>query len=644
MRHADPRSLLALGTILSLTACGGGGGDGASAPSAPPPSPTFSTGGMVTGLAGTGLVLQNNAGNDQTIAASGAFSFSTRLSTGAAYAVTVRTQPTSPAQTCAVTSGSGTIAATDITTVGVSCVTPPMTLMSVNPASDASGIARDVPSTLTFSVPLNAATAIPANITLQSAAGSASFTLGTAGAAVTLTPTRKLLPLTEYTLDVAAGLRGSFAEQMVGAVSSRFTTRDGQWAGVDLLESADGDAAAPRVAYDGSGNAFAVWSQDDGMRSNIWASRYSGGVWGAPVLLESGSGGANVPQITADAAGNAIAVWAQTGGSFNSIWSNRYTAGQGWGTAQLVEVADGEALAPDIAIDADGNALVVWRQTLSNGPSYSIWANRYTASVGWGTATILSSSGAGSADLPQAAFAPDGSALAVWQSLDTGSTQNIWAARYTAGVGWAAAAVIATDTGAIRAAPQVTFSANGTAMSVWYELKLSSNTGGNIMASRYTSDWSAPVAISGFPPSGNVYYHQEPRVAMDANGDAWVVWNTYVNGNLGHGDVWANRYAAGPGWGAAVELDTGSGTALLPEVVVDASGNALAVWQQLDQRMNIYARRYTPSAWRSPELIEINDAGGAAFPKIALDTTGDALVVWLQDDGTFNNIYSTRFE
>lgn len=83
---------------------------------------TYTIGGTVTGLAGTGLVLQNNGGNNLAIPANGAFTFSTAVTSGAAYAVTVMTQPAGPAQTCVVTSGSGTATA-NVTNVVVTCST-----------------------------------------------------------------------------------------------------------------------------------------------------------------------------------------------------------------------------------------------------------------------------------------------------------------------------------------------------------------------------------------------------------------------------------------------------------------------------------------------------------------------------------------
>ena len=71
----------------------------------------FTIGGTVTGLTGTGLVLKDNGADNLTVSKSGAFTFPTSVASGAAYAVTVASQPTNPVQSCAVTGGSGSATA-----------------------------------------------------------------------------------------------------------------------------------------------------------------------------------------------------------------------------------------------------------------------------------------------------------------------------------------------------------------------------------------------------------------------------------------------------------------------------------------------------------------------------------------------------
>ena len=83
---------------------------------------TYTIGGTVSGLnTGTSVTLLDNGGNALKVAANGAFTFTTRLASGAAYKVTVGTQPTG--EVCTVTNGTGTVGTANVTNVAVSCAT-----------------------------------------------------------------------------------------------------------------------------------------------------------------------------------------------------------------------------------------------------------------------------------------------------------------------------------------------------------------------------------------------------------------------------------------------------------------------------------------------------------------------------------------
>jgi hypothetical protein len=81
---------------------------------------SYSVGGTVSGLSGSGLVLRNNGGDPLTISGNGGFAFKTPLADGSSYAVTVATQPSN--QSCSVSNGSGTVTGSNVTSVAVSCV------------------------------------------------------------------------------------------------------------------------------------------------------------------------------------------------------------------------------------------------------------------------------------------------------------------------------------------------------------------------------------------------------------------------------------------------------------------------------------------------------------------------------------------
>lgn len=87
------------------------------------PNADYTIGGTVSGLAGDGLVLQNNGGDDLVISTNGIFTFDTALLDGSSYLVTVLSEPPIPDQNCTVGNASGDLDGENISNVTVSCVT-----------------------------------------------------------------------------------------------------------------------------------------------------------------------------------------------------------------------------------------------------------------------------------------------------------------------------------------------------------------------------------------------------------------------------------------------------------------------------------------------------------------------------------------
>ncbi len=327
--------------------------------------------------------------------------------------------------------------------------------------------------------------------------------------------------------------------------ANRYVAGSG-WGAAQLIETDNaGSAALPNVAVDGSGNALAVWSQSDGTRYNVWSNRYTAGSgWGTAELIETDNAGdaarISAPQIAFDGSGNALAVWEQTDGTRTNIWSNRYTAGGGWGTAQLIETDNaGRARLPSLAIDGAGNALAVWEQ--SDGTLSNIWANRYTMGSGWGSAQLIETDGAGvGASEAYVGFDGSGNAMAVWTQRDAANKNYLQFNRYAAGVGWGTAATLAASPAGIPgpSSARFAFDSSGTVLAVW---NASDGTNNVVAFGRYTvaGGWSVISAAGGSSAQALI-----PRIAVDANGDAVAVWlqNAAVAGNSGPFSVWAARY------------------------------------------------------------------------------------------------------
>ncbi|HZZ86672.1 MAG TPA: hypothetical protein VFE30_19250 [Anaeromyxobacteraceae bacterium] len=112
---------IAIASGLAMLSCSGG-------TSSKTTQPSYLIGGVVTGLASSGLTIHGSFGEDLAIAADGPFAFATRLASGTSYSAAVTKQPGAPAQTCTVTGGdsghgSGTVASADVTSLQVTCTT-----------------------------------------------------------------------------------------------------------------------------------------------------------------------------------------------------------------------------------------------------------------------------------------------------------------------------------------------------------------------------------------------------------------------------------------------------------------------------------------------------------------------------------------
>ena len=113
------RGLLAVLSLALTAACGGGGGGGGGSGGT---TPTYTVGGMVSGLGvGKSVVLRNNGGDDLTISANTGFTFIAALANGATYTVTVLTHPAG--QNCVVANGTGSISGANVANVNVTCGT-----------------------------------------------------------------------------------------------------------------------------------------------------------------------------------------------------------------------------------------------------------------------------------------------------------------------------------------------------------------------------------------------------------------------------------------------------------------------------------------------------------------------------------------
>jgi hypothetical protein len=174
---------------------------------------------------------------------------------------------------------------------------------------------------------------------------------------------------------------------------------------------------------------------------------------------------------------------------------------------------------------------------------------------------------------PGVALNDSNTAVAVWEE-ESGNTSKIWANRYAMG-SWEPPFRYLPDYRAQE--PRVAIDSNGNAVVVWTEVAYDSNGIGivsnTIWVSRYavnTGAWTAPVRISNAPSADFTFYAYEPNLALDSAGNAVLVWI--------QDGVWSSRYN-GSNWSAPQMLSSGTRNAMCP-VAIDGYDNVFVVWPQ----------------------------------------------------------------
>lgn len=189
-----------------------------------------------------------------------------------------------------------------------------------------------------------------------------------------------------------------------------------------------GDADKVQVAIDDEGNILAVWQQKKNNNIYARYYPAAEDVWRPIVLLSNSNRIARSPQVAFSSSGNAVAVWEQSDIPDNpnadySIYASRYLKEtDSWSASPTpVELASGDANSAQVAVDPSGQAIIVWRQF--NGSSFAVFSNHFSTNehfdLGLGGTQISSLTNHDYVDKPQLAIDDDGNALVVWSLLKT---------------------------------------------------------------------------------------------------------------------------------------------------------------------------------------------------------------------------------
>ncbi len=295
-----------------------------------------------------------------------------------------------------------------------------------------------------------------------------------------------------------------------------------------------------------------------------------------------------------------------------------------------------------VGIDGAGNAVAVWEQESGAG-TWTVWASQRTPDGTWSAAAQIDGAGSGipTEPLPALAVSANGSAVVVFQNA-VGSapvTTNVVYVRYTPGSGWGTATAMFAPVQANQVTgnenPRVAVDSQGNATAVWAQDMgggmTNADFGPQIYASRAPAGqaFGAPVLLSSYGVNG---FTETPDVAVDDQGDAVAAWGANP-ANMPMRAMGA-RFD-GTSWGTASFLDQGPANAnvgILPRVVMDKNKNAVVVWAsgQSGGTIGAYSARNAGGMWAPAVQLDTSLMTNlnAAGIRLAIDSSGNATAVW----------------
>ncbi|HET6996993.1 MAG TPA: PKD domain-containing protein [Solirubrobacterales bacterium] len=405
--------------------------------------------------------------------------------------------------------------------------------------------------------------------------GMLSTTVGSASAAGWLEPTdisasnEVLDGRPEVAVDPAGNAVAIWERHVGGEEIVEATERPagGDWSVPEVLSLPGEEGKQSRVGIDASGNAIAVWITEEAPSTFVVrsAARPPGGEWSEPEDVSDSISEAVTPWLALDAASGAVAVWTAFEGGDRILQGAVRSADGEWSEPDDLSEAGEDVTpleAPDVAIDASGNAIAVWKLESSN---FIVQAAVRPAGGDWEAPDDLSAAGEDAGE-PSVAVDEAGEAVAVWNRLD--GVDTIQTAVRPAGGDWAGPDDLSDGDQEARE-PDVTMDEAGQAVAVWTRYD-----GSNFIvqaAVRPAGDeWSDPDFLSVPGQTSNA-----PVVATNAAVGAVAMWFRFDGANF---RVQATVRPPGGEWPKPDTLSAAGEGAAFPQLALDAAGDAIAVF------------------------------------------------------------------
>jgi len=341
--------------------------------------------------------------------------------------------------------------------------------------------------------------------------------------------------------------------------------------------------------------------------------------WSDPIDISTPGENAREPKLVVDQSGMVIAIWVSEVGAFSVVQSSSRPEGGVWSEPVTISDSQSDSYDPQISVDSSGLVTTVWvteDDVIESRTSQS--GEPWLPSEEISDPTL-------EAAFPQLTVDSTGLVTAAWESFD-GQDKLVQVSTSLSGGPWSEVEDISPDA-QLSERVKIQADASGTVFAIWIG---TDDIGNFIQTSSRPRDgvWSVPENISTASTDSTL----EPQLTVGASGQAIVVWGI---GDGGYELIKSSFRPSGGEWSDPATLSLAGKDAKRPQVTVDSTGLATAIWLRFDDNGSDDVVQSSTSlngeAWSAPE--NLTDPGfDAGVPQLVVDSTGLVTAIWRRED------------
>ncbi len=371
------------------------------------------------------------------------------------------------------------------------------------------------------------------------------------------------------------------------------------------------------------------------------------------------------PAVAVAADGRYVVVWhAKNGLDKDDVYARTYNA-DGTAISGDIVVANNTAKDQrnaDVAIDDNGNFVVVWEHDTENiNDKWDIYARTFDINGNplGGNEIRVNKDKLNDQLAPAVAMDNDGTFVVAWQSKTALDGKEIYIRSFDLELNDLVNDDILVNStpDSDQTAPDVAIRSDGQFVVVW-QSKNQDGDGEGIYLKRFDAGYAAIDGSDVLVNFAHTDDHQKaPAVAVNDNGQIVVAWQSEKQDDPDNSDgVYAQRFDFATGAAVGGEIAVNTETAddqSTPDVAIGEDGKFVVVWQSHGQEADdisqgVYLQEFNADGTklRFEEPVNTETFKDQAAPAVAMRHSSQYVVVWQsQDQDTTNDdgIYAQRF-